>query len=652
MNRKRIKQKFADEKSRKKKGEKIKHTYIGTVDMASEGYGFFVPDDPKMHDIYIPKAKLNGAAHKDRVKVSIEIFRGKKEAHVIEIIERGYSRIVGRVEKSAYFAYVIPFVKKFGFDIYIPQRYAEGLKDDDVVICEITRYPQKGRNPEGKIVKILGNLYDKGIENEIVLEKYEIRRKFSKSVKKEVTKDSSLLLQKAGARTDFRDMFTVTIDGETARDFDDAISIVKKDDGFVLYVHIADVSHFVRGGTNIDNEAYKRGTSIYFPEFAIPMLPEELSNDLCSLKPAEERLAVTAEIFYDNDGNRLKSNFYQSIIKSDYRLTYNYVSDVMEGKISCDDNRLCNLINDGVELLKLLMDRRQKDGMIDFDLPEVEFIFDSNGDMVDIRPLERKLSHRLIEFFMIEANESVAEFLDENYERSVFRVHGYPDPDKLREFISVCNTYGIETGDIDGFDTKSIQRLAKVISESRFSYFLSSMLVRTMQKAVYSPDNIGHFGLSSRCYTHFTSPIRRYPDLVVHRLLKRKLFNYHFDLDDEYLDAATAHSSRTEQVAEEAEREIHTFKKLKFLQSHGTEQFDAYISRLTNDGVFVYLEKFLLTGFVSLENMGNDNFTYIEAQNLFFGKKTKKKLKLGDRVQVRLLKINYDFLEADFILDI
>jgi len=206
------------------------------------------------------------------------------------------------------------------------------------------------------------------------------------------------------------------------------------------------------------------------------------------------------------------------------------------------------------------MDRRQKDGMIDFDLPEVEFIFDSNGDMVDIRPLERKLSHRLIEFFMIEANESVAEFLDENYERSVFRVHGYPDPDKLREFISVCNTYGIETGDIDGFDTKSIQRLAKVISESRFSYFLSSMLVRTMQKAVYSPDNIGHFGLSSRCYTHFTSPIRRYPDLVVHRLLKCKLFNYHFDFDDEYLEAATAHSSRTEQVAEEAEREIHTFK--------------------------------------------------------------------------------------------
>ncbi|MCA1932846.1 MAG: ribonuclease R [Calditerrivibrio sp.] len=645
-----VKAKISD-KVKNKTSNKVKEELIGRVDMSSDGYGFFIPEDSKLKDIFIPKTKLNGAMHKDRVKVKIEIYKGRKEAHVIEIIERGFSRLIGRVDKSDHFSYVIPFVKKFGFDVYIPKKFAGNLKDDDVVICEITKFPQKGKNPEGKILRILGNLHDKGIENDIVLEKYEIRRKFPIEVINEVNENVKSLFKKAEKRTDFRDLFTVTIDGETARDFDDAISIKVTENGYILYVHIADVAHFVRHKTKLDKEAYLRGTSVYFPEFAIPMLPEELSNDACSLKPNVERLTMTVEIFYNEKGERVKSNIYQSVIKSNYRLTYNYVNDLIEGLKDCDDIELKNLIDNGVSLLKLLMDRREEQGMIDFDLAEVEFIFDDNGDIIDIKPLERKISHRMIEFFMVEANEAVAEFLAENYDRAVFRVHGAPDTDKLLDFVSTFHIYGIETGIIDNFDSKAIQQLSKIISNSKFSYLLSSMLVKTMQKAVYSPDNIGHFGLSSSCYTHFTSPIRRYPDLVVHRLIKSKLFNYNFKIDDNYLEETTLHSSRMEQLSEDAEREIHLFKKLKFIESHVDEQFDAFINRLNGNGVFVYVEKFLITGFISIENMLGDNYNYIESQNIFLGKKTKKRLKLGDKIRVKLFRVNYDYLEASFVLD-
>lgn len=641
-------------KKRKNKRNKIKKisdkTFIGKIDMAVDGYGFFIPDDPGIEDIFIPKSKLNGASHKDKVKVVIEHYRGKKEARVIEIIERGYSKIVGRVEKSKFFAYVIPFVKRFGFDIYIPKRYSEGLEDDDVVICEITKYPEKSRNPEGKIDKILGNLKDKGIENEIVIEKYEIRREFPKSVKKYLSRECYELFKNPGKRVDFRDLFTVTIDGQNARDFDDAISIKKTENGYKLFVHIADVAHFVRPGTKLDKEAYRRGTSIYFPEFAIPMLPEELSNDLCSLKPNEERLTITAEIDYDKDGNRIKSVLHQSIIKSNYRLTYDFVNDIIEGKQKSVDQDLMELLNISLSLLEKLMDRRKDEGMIDFDLPEVEFYFDDDGNMVDIKPLERKISHRLIEFFMLEANEVVAEFLEREYGRGMFRVHGAPDSEKLQEFVSICHQYGIEVGELDISDPKSIQHLSEKIAQSKFSYLLSAMLVRSMQKAIYSPDNTGHFGLSSQCYTHFTSPIRRYPDLVVHRLVKKRLFNYYFDYDENYLDAAAINSSRTEQMAEEAEREIHLYKKLKFLQSHVDATFDAYINRLTSNGIFIYLEKFLFTGFIPIENMLDDNYYFVENQNIFLGKRMKKKLKLGDRIGVKLARVNYDHLEADFFL--
>jgi ribonuclease R len=620
----------------------------GTIDGHPDGYAFFVPDDETLDDVFIPPKKMNGAVHKDRVAVRIEYFRNKKEARVVKILERGYRKIVGRVEKSAHFAHVIPFVKKFFNDIYIPKKYSKNLKDNDVVICEIIFYPQAGKNPEGKILKLLGNLQDKGIENEIVLSKYDLERKFSNSLIKEVNKTSEYFLKNPGIRTDFKKLFTVTIDGETARDFDDAISLEKVDSGYILYVHIADVAHFVRPDSRVDAEAFKRGTSVYFPEFAIPMLPEKLSNELCSLRPNEVKFTLTAKIYYDNYGNRKKLELYQSTIKSNYRLTYTYVNDIIEGKQKTKSKPLKNLISTAVELTNLLIEKRKRQGTIDFDLPEPEFIFDENGDLVDIRPLERKPSHRIIENFMIEANEAVSEYLENLGVVSVYRVHEKPSAIKVREFLNVLSTFGISVDLPDEITPKTIQEIAAKFEDNKFGYILNSLLVKTMQKAIYDTKNIGHFGLASKSYTHFTSPIRRYPDLVIHRLIKKTLFDYPFDISNEFVEKASKQSSETEQRAEDAEREIHQFKKLKFLENHIDEVYDSYINRLNSGGIFIFIPKLIMGGYVPLSSMDDDFYSYYHDDNIIIGKKTRKTFKVGDRLAVSLLKVNYDYLEADF----
>jgi ribonuclease R len=623
----------------------------GYLDGHPDGYAFFVPDDESMEDIFVPPKKMNGAVHKDRVAVRIEYFRNKKEARVVKILERGYRKVVGRVEKSAHFAHVIPFVKKLFNDIYIPKKYSKNLKDNDVVLCEIVFYPQGGKNPEGKILKVLGNLSDKGIENEIVLSKYELDRNFPPAVIKEVDKTAQNLLNNPGKRTDFKKLFTVTIDGETARDFDDAISLEKSDDGYILYVHIADVAHFVRPNTRVDIEAYKRGTSVYFPEFAIPMLPEKLSNELCSLRPDEVKLTLTAKIFYNKNGERVKLELYQSTIKSNYRLTYNYVNDIIEGKEKTRSKPLKNLLSIAVELTNLLIEKRKRQGTIDFDLPEPEFIFDKNGDLVDIQPLERKLSHRIIENFMIEANEAVSEYLENLGVVSVYRVHDKPSAVKVREFLNVLSTFGISVDLPDEITPKTIQEIASKFEDNKFGYILNSLLVKTMEKAIYDTKNIGHFGLASKSYTHFTSPIRRYPDLVIHRLIKNALFEYPYDIPGDFVEKATKQSSETEQRAEDAEREIHQFKKLKFLENNKGTIYEAYINRLNSGGMFVFIPKLIMGGFIPLSSLDDDFYSYFHNDNIIIGKKTRKTFKVGDRLKVSLLRVNYDYLEADFQIE-
>jgi ribonuclease R len=624
--------------------------YTGYVDGHPDGYAFFIADDKIISDLYIPPNKLNGAIHGDRVAVRVEEYNGKDEAYVAKIIERRYTRIVGRVEKSKHFAYVIPFMKKFFYDIYIPGSSAANLEDQEIVVCQIIKFPEKRKNPEGSIIKRLGFINDEGIDNKIILEKYELKKSFPASVIKETKTLDKIFENKFEDRKDLRDIFTVTIDGEDAKDFDDAISIVMSGDNTILYVHIADVSHFVQPFSSIDKEAYNRGTSVYFPEFAIPMLPEKLSNDLCSLKPNEDRFAITAEIVYDNNLKRQNVKFYQSIINSNYRLTYNYVSDLLEKKISCEDKNLINLLENAEELTLKLTNKKKSSGMIDFDLPEPEFIFDEKGNLVGIKPLERKISHRIIENFMIEANEVVSEFLESKKESSIFRVHGEPERMKIREFINLCKEFGISIEDPEIINPKVVQKISETILASSYSYILSSLLVRSMQKALYSTNNIGHFGLASKSYTHFTSPIRRYPDLIIHRSLKKYLFGYNFDVDSKWLEEAAKHSSERQELAENAERDIHQFKKIRFLEKKPETVYQGYINRVKSSGIFVFIESLLLTGFVSLSKLEDDYYSFDSQSSILYGKNKGKRYRVGDMVGVIVDRINYDFLEVDFYI--
>lgn len=623
--------------------------YTGSVDGNPDGYAFFIADNGVIEDLFIPPNKLNGAIHGDRVAIRVEEFNGKKEAYVVKVLERKYTRLVGRVEKSKHFAYVIPFMKKFFYDIYIPNKYSSDLRDDDVVVCSIINFPKKRKNPEGKISKVLGHLDDPGIENKIVLEKYELTNKFPKNVMKELQHIDELINESEG-RTDFRNLLTVTIDGENAKDFDDAISVIKDKDKYILYIHIADVAHFVRPFTAIDDEAYKRGTSIYFPEFAIPMLPEKLSNDLCSLKPNVDRLSITVKIEYDLNGTILHVDFYQSIIRSNYRLTYNYVSDILEEKVNTEDKDLYEMLKCAAELSQKLTERKKEGGMIDFDLPEPEFTFDDSGNLISIAPLERKVSHRMIENFMLEANEVVSKYLEEKSDFSIFRVHGEPDRIKISEFINQCKNFGIYIDTPKVINPKVIQRISDYIITTSYSYILSAILVRSMQRALYSTQNIGHFGLASQSYTHFTSPIRRYPDLIIHRLLKKYLFNYDFNVNSDWLKKAAEYSSKMEETADSAEREIEQYKKIKYLEKNKDTIYKGYINRVRSSGIFVFIEKLLLTGFIPISKLEDDYYIFDAEGSVLFGKHKGKKFRVGDIIEVVLDKINYDFLEVDFRL--
>ena len=623
--------------------------YTGTVDGNPDGYAFFIADDSIIEDLFIPPNKLNGAVHGDRVAIRVEEYNGKKEAYVVKVLERKFTRLVGRVEKSKHFAYVIPFMKKFFYDIYIPSKYASTLKDNDVVVCSIIHFPEKRKNPEGKILKTLGQLGEPGIENKIVLEKYELSVKFSKKVKQEL-EDIKVPIDEYKNRTDLRDLFTVTIDGEDARDFDDAITVIKDKEKYILYVHIADVAYYVKPNSLIDREAYKRGTSVYFPEFAIPMLPEKLSNDLCSLKPEVDRLALTVKIDYDLNGTILKVNFYESVINSNYRLTYNYVTDILEEKITTKDKKLLDMLKNAEELSKKLTERKKELGMIDFDLPEPEFKFDDSGNLISISPLERKISHRMIENFMLEANEVVSKHLEEKSHFSIFRVHGEPDRLKILEFINMCKNFGIYLDVPKILNPKIIQHISDYIITTSYSYILSSILVRSMQRALYSTQNIGHFGLASKSYTHFTSPIRRYPDLIIHRLLKKYMFGYDLDIDSEWLKKAAEHSSNMEEVADNAEREIQQFKKIKYLDKNRDNIYKAYINRVRSSGFFIFIENLLLTGFVAISKLEDDYYIFDADSSTLLGKHKGKRFRVGDIIEVVLDKINYDFLEVDFRL--
>ena len=620
----------------------------GTISTHKDGYGFFIPDDKSIDDAFIHPKKLKNAAHGDVCTARISIYKGKREAEVVNIIQRGIEEVVGVVDKYRNSVRVIPFSRNF--QGYIIIKGDKNIEDEDVVLCKIERYPTSSNHATGKIIEKIGTLSDKDIDNKIVMYKYGLTFEYPEKVIHECDEIESgrFKIDKKNL-TDFRQLFTVTIDGERARDFDDAISVIKTEEDYELFVHIADVSRYVTRGSAINEEAKRRGTSVYFPEFAIAMLPEVLSNGVCSLVPDEERYTVTCKIVYNMQGKRKDVSFYRSVIKSNHRLTYNFVNDVFNESKECESEELFNLLSNAKELSELLISRRTKEGVIDFDLPEPEFIFNESGDIIDIKPQERGAAERLIECFMIAANEAVAEYLENNGLKGIYRVHGEPDVKKIDDWVEMARNFGLKIPPRKYPVTpETVAELSKIAANSKQADLLSSLLIRSMMRAEYTVENQGHFGLALKAYTHFTSPIRRYPDLLVHRALLAGLKLGSINEPEEELKELARQCSKLERLAQDAEHDIGAFKKLEYISDHYEDVFEGYINRITNTGMFVYIEKLMMTGYVDYGYIDFDIFYKMGESAI--GDKSGERYRVGDKLRLLPYKINIASLQADFTI--
>ena len=642
--------KIASSKSGKTKSETngVGQVLRGTISTHKDGYGFFIPDDKSVDDAFIHPKKLKNAAHGDVCTARISIYKGKREAEVVNIIQRGIEEVVGVVDKYRNSVRVIPFSRNFQGYIIIKDN--KNIEDEDVVLCKIERYPTSSSHATGKIIEKIGTLSDKDIDNKIVMYKYGLTFEYPEKVIFECDEieNGRFKIDKKNL-TDFRQLFTVTIDGERARDFDDAISVIKTDENYELFVHIADVSRYVTRGSAINEEAKRRGTSVYFPEFAIAMLPEVLSNGVCSLVPNEERYTVTCKIVYNRQGKRKDVSFYRSVIKSNHRLTYNFVNDVFNKSKECESHELFNLLSNAKELSELLISRREKEGVIDFDLPEPEFIFNESGDIIDIKPQERGAAERLIECFMIAANEAVAEYLENNGLKGIYRVHGEPDVKKIDDWVEMARNFGLKIPPRKYPVTpETVAELSKIAANSKQADLLSSLLIRSMMRAEYTVENQGHFGLALKAYTHFTSPIRRYPDLLVHRALLAGLKLGSINEPEEELKELARQCSKLERLAQDAEHDIGAFKKLEYISDHYEDVFEGYINRITNTGMFVYIEKLMMTGYVDYGYIDFDIFYKMGESAI--GDKSGERYRVGDKLRLLPYKINIASLQADFTI--
>jgi len=633
----------------------------GVLQGHPDGYGFVKSDLEGEADLFVPKRNMMGAMHNDRVVARIESADrgGRLEGRIIRILERFHSRIVGRFERGKNFGFVIPSDRKISHDIYIPPKLFNKAKDGDVVVAKIIAYPQKTRNPEGEIIKVLGRSSTPGIDTGMIIEEYELPTEFPEDV---ITEAEALPGEVAESmlkeRVDLRSLKTVTIDGERAKDFDDAVSIERLPDGrFRLWVHIADVSYYVPWGSELDNESYNRGTSVYLPDRVIPMFPERLSNHICSLNPREDRLTLTAEMMFDGNGNRINYKIYESVINSNERMTYTAVKEILED----EDSKIISRYSDLIETFHLMRElclklraKRMGRGSIDFDLPEPEIILDLQSKTINIVRSERNIAHQIIEEFMLAANETIAQHMGNKEIPFIYRVHESPDEDKIMEFNEFMEDLGYKFK-LNHQQPKTFQRLLNKLEGKSEETLINQLLLRSMKQARYSTENIGHFGLASEHYTHFTSPIRRYPDLIVHRLIKevsknRRIKEERKSLLDAKLKDIAKHSSERERLSMEAEREVVELKKLEFMQDKIGSEYDGVISGVVAFGFFVELEDILVEGLVRVTSMYDDFYRFEERQHRLAGDRTDKVYRLGDKVRVRVDKVDMEKRKIDFIL--
>ena len=617
----------------------------GRLAMHPEGYAFVNPENEKEPSVFIPPGRLKGALHGDLVVARIERHTRKgPEGSVIRILERGRKKIVGFFYRSSKVSTVIPEDDRLPIEILIPPDKNRGAESGDMVVAEITDFSPGRRIPEGRILEVLGDPEDLDTQAKAVIYNYDLPHRWSRRVRKELESiPNEVRPEDKTGRKDLTRAPLVTIDGENARDFDDAICVRKTRLGYKLYVAIADVSHYVSPGSALDEEAYLRGTSVYFPNKVIPMFPEKISNGLCSLNPGVERLAMTVEIDFDSQGRVRRSRFYPAIILSHARLTYTEVKSMLvdrDRSLRKKYRPLLRGLENAAELAMLLRERRLARGSIDFDLPEPEVRMDLQGEIKDIVRRERHLAHFIIEEFMIAANEAVARFLTEKGYPFLYRVHEAPEPLKLKEFVEFARSLGMELEVPVGSDPLWVQEVIRLSAGKPYAYLVNTLLLRSMKQAHYSPENLKHFGLASDCYSHFTSPIRRYPDLILHRVLKAALKRRRPPYTYEELVEKGKHLSRRERTAMEAEREMFERVQVRFMREHIGEAFYGIICGVTAFGFFVELEEDFVSGVVRLVDLHDDYYFLDEKKHRLVGRRTGKTFRIGDRVRVRVKEVN------------
>ncbi len=622
------------------------NTKTGTFSGTQRGFGFVIIEGEE-DDIFIPENATKGALHNDKVLVSVrEGQKGKrKEGEVLRILERSNSTVVGTFEQSKNYGFVIPDITKFGKDIFIQKEHTKGAVNGHKVVVKLTNFGDKLKNPEGKIIEILGHINDPGVDIKSVIAAYNLPMEFPKEVLDQVeTTEEEIDKAEFVGRTDLRNLPTVTIDGEDAKDLDDAITLSKEGNIYHLGVHIADVSHYVRENTPLDKEALSRGTSVYLVDRVIPMLPHKLSNGICSLNAGSDRLALSCIMDIDDKGTVIGHEIAETVICVDRRMTYTSVKKILEEEDEAEIEKnedFVPMFRLMEELAEILREKRSKRGSIDFDFPESKVVLDKDGRPIDIKPYDRNKATKIIEDFMLIANETVAEDYFWQEIPFVYRVHENPDSDRIKELGIFINNFGYSIRiNQEDIHPKELQKLLRKIEGTSEEALISRLTLRSMKRAKYSSESDGHFGLAAKYYCHFTSPIRRYPDLQIHRIIKEnlrgKLSDTRYNHYDKILPDVARQASITERRADDAERDVLKLKKVEYMSDHIGEEFEGVISGITNWGMYVELPN-TVEGLVRVSDMEDDFYVYDEEKYSMTGEHTRKSYKLGQKVRVEVV---------------
>jgi len=644
--------------------------HAGRIKVHPDGYGTIFGGD-EQPDIYIDRRAMKGAMNGDLVVVRVDKknpnYRRLHNRDLIigeisQVLRRAHRTVVGRFHHHPRDPFVVPFDTRLDHDVFIGREETMGARDGEMVNVEIERYPDRSNNTaRGRVVELLGFIGDPGVDIEVVIRKYHIPHNFPAEVLQEAESvPVKVAPEEIGRRVDLRERNIVTIDGETAKDFDDAVEVrTLRNGNYLLGVHIADVAHYVKEGSILDDEAFERGTSVYFPGRAVPMLPERLSNGICSLNPQVERLTFSVDMEIDRRGRFIDRKVYKSVIRTKERMTYTNVNAILTDRTPELEKRYARLIPDFERmfaLYEILRTRREGRGSIDFDLPEADVLLTESGEIEAIKPSERNVAHRIIEEFMLAANEVVAQELVFANQPGIFRVHQQPDPRKLEDLREILKEFKLVLrGDVEEIRPGELQRILKAVTSTPEERFLTNIILRSMKRAFYSEEDLGHFALALDHYCHFTSPIRRYPDLIVHRRLAElmasgPLHGERLQRIERVHPLYAAQSSARERRAEEAEREVLEWKKVIFMRDKVGQAFTGIVTGVAPFGLFVELDVIFVQGMVPIATVGGDFWQYREREHRLRGESTGRELRLGDHVLVEVKSIDEDRHQIEFRL--